>query len=169
MDRFCLYLGVALVLSSVAIPLAAHSYDARAHQCRALDEAVHTIDEVDLWVFQHAISEWLRYFDELGPVESKYRNVRGSVSGIQSDLLRLQRGGDSMSALEKQTEVRRIEERLRDVPYVGEELVHTTYSIVPYIGRRFLATFVVILILLAPSMVMDQLIASSERDMRYRV
>lgn len=169
MDRFCLYLGVALVLSSVSIPLAAHSYDARAHQCRALDEALHTIDEADLWVFQHAISEWLGYFDELSPLESKHRSVRGTVLEIQSDLVRLQRVGDSMSALERQTEVRRIEERLREIPYVGEDLVHTTYSIVPYIGRRFFATFVVVLILLAPSMVMDQLIASSERDMRYRI
>lgn len=169
MERWSFYLGLALVLSSISIPFSVHAFEKKARLCRALDDSVHVIDEPELSVFRLATSHWLRYFDELNLDDVKYRAVRLNVVEIQRAVEKLERGRRLVSPLEAETEVRRIEESLRDVPSIGEELVGTTYALVPFVMRRFLVVLLVVLILLAPNMVMDHLIASSEREMRYRV
>lgn len=169
MDRISLYLGLSLVLSSVSIPFSVNSYDVKAEQCRSLDEAIYAIDEPDLSVMQRGLAEWLRCFGELGLHESKYRPVRDTVVDLQREISKFERTGYAMSELAREHELRRIEERVREIPAVGEELVATTYAIFPYVFKRFLAALLVVLVLIAPSFVMNRLIASSEREMRYRV
>lgn len=169
MERWCFYLGLALVISSISIPFSVRAFEEKARVCRALDDAAHVIDEPELSVLRLATSHWLRYFDELDLDDMKYRAVRLKVMEIQKAVDKLEKGRRLVSPLEAETEIRRIEECLREVPSLGEELVGTTYALIPFVMRRFLVVLLVVLILLAPNMVMGHLIASSERGIRYRV
>lgn len=169
MERWCIYLGFALVLSSVSIPFVVQNYDENARICRALDDSVHSIDEPDVSVFQLGISRWLHYFAELHLLESNYRSVRDTVLRIQREVSKFDRNRASMSPLESETEVRRLEDELRSIPCIGEEIASTTYAFFPYVLKRYLVVLFFVLVISAPTMVIDTLIMSSEREMRYRV
>lgn len=169
MDRFCVYLGFALVLSSLSLPFAAHRYETKARQCLALDECVHSLEDYDVATLQQGIAKWLSDFSELGLLESQYLPAQAAVLEAQKDIERYIRGQDAMSRFERESELRRIGERLESVPLVGQSLLETTYAFFPFVVKSFVVMFIVVIFVMAPWFMTTRMIETSDQGMRYRV